>query len=213
MFVSRYEKKFIIDLKQRETLAYFLERVALADPFLRRRSYSCHSIYYDTPRADFFWDHINGERNHLKLRVRTYEDKRAFLEAKLKTLDKSFKARKEVFSLPKKLSAFEENSFGFFCRELSIKSVSQTCTVVFDRSPFLLRTREGTVRLTIDSSLYCSYPDAIIMKRLLPEQLALLEVKSDDLELLNRTIKDTIKLQTTETAFSKYCQAMKSLYQ
>ncbi len=214
MFKSRYERKFIFQFEQVELLLSWLNSYSTPHRLEHSGIYPCKSIYFDTPQLDFFNDHINGERSHTKLRVRSYEDCTTFLEVKIKTLDKSFKRRnflKNYKNIPTEIKGTDDSLFGEMCREISVGKLIQTCLVVFDRDPYEFNFQGEKIRLTLDRNIFASAPGQKRMKRFLPTALSVVELKCDEIEPLSAFQKLLNIFKVQEATYSKYCEGMKAI--
>ncbi|MCL2254147.1 MAG: polyphosphate polymerase domain-containing protein [Lachnospiraceae bacterium] len=71
----RFEKKYLIDLKQYENITAILRERMDADVFSKDGdTYSLRSLYYDTPHYELISEAFTNSRYKEKLRLRTYGD-------------------------------------------------------------------------------------------------------------------------------------------
>jgi len=103
-FTNRYELKYILEWKKyiqiRKEIGLLFKRDNKAG---KNGKYGVISLYYDTPDLKFFWEKIDGQRQRIKVRLRTYvspdkADKKqdVFLEIKKKEKNNVFKQRARI---------------------------------------------------------------------------------------------------------------------
>ena len=101
--MARIEYKYLISKTVveyfREKISHYVEldRYSAIQP---NHSYTVHSIYYDTPHLDFYYEKLAGIKRRKKLRIRTYneyaKDSYVFLEIKRKNGAAISKTRAKV---------------------------------------------------------------------------------------------------------------------
>jgi hypothetical protein len=102
---GRWELKYVLPTALHASVLERVAGVAEADPHADdlgdgRRGYYVHSLYFDTPRLDDYFDRLAARRIRNRLRVRTYgwrKDARpVFLENKRKLEERVCKQRRRV---------------------------------------------------------------------------------------------------------------------
>ena len=171
----RYEYKYIVHKSKMDRLREIFLPFVNLDKFAEageKSQYTVRSIYFDTPRFDFYYEKIEGIKNRKKVRLRGYneEDKNAtvFLEIKRKYDIPIIKYRApvtygdalEMFSdtringqiiSDKIFPKGHENSKRFFYQVLS-KTLRPVVLVIYEREAYLSKF-DDTVRITIDKNL------------------------------------------------------------
>ncbi len=231
----RYEYKYIIHNSKMDRLRdMFLPFVNL-DKFAEagaKPQYTVRSIYFDTPRFDFYFEKIEGIKNRKKVRLRGYNEgdseSTVFLEIKRKYDIPIIKYRAPV-SFGDALEMFgtkringqiitdrvfpkgKENSKRFFYQVLS-KNLRPVVLVIYEREAYLSKF-DDTVRITIDKNLRSkAYP--MLTELYKEERISaslkdhfILEVKFNSYfpAWLNPIIAN---LSLRKQAASKYCISM-----
>ena len=74
----RYERKFIAPIHMSDLMPSFVEAALFdfSEIYIQRR---INSIYFDTGRFDFAHQHINGDQERMKVRIRYYGKQYEFL--------------------------------------------------------------------------------------------------------------------------------------
>jgi hypothetical protein len=171
----RYEYKYIVPLKKLEQLREMVLPFVKMDQFVEaggRNHYTVRSIYFDTPRYDFYYEKIEGIKNRKKVRLRGYdkgdEDSIVFLEIKRKYDVPIIKYRAPVtfedaqnmlrekningqILLGDKFPKGIENSKRFFYQVFS-KNLRPVVLVVYEREAYLSKF-DSSVRVTLDKNL------------------------------------------------------------
>lgn len=99
---TRFEFKYMIARGLADQIRRYLEPFVCADPFTARSpnsSYPISSLYLDSPSLHLYRTTIEGHRNRMKLRIRTYTDgadEPAFLEVKKRSNLAIMKVRAKV---------------------------------------------------------------------------------------------------------------------
>lgn len=213
MFETRLERKYILSFGQYELLKHRLRGMATPDPNAHEGGYKCLSKYYDTANNDFLFEHINGERRHCKVRIRSYDEDNSFLEIKMKNLERSYKWRKRLnndldndfIKLGQSLET-DEVFRVVRCGDLAYKSM-----VTYYREPFNLVLNQHPLRLCMDRDLFIKPAWAKRSKRFLGPENVILELKSYNEAAIQMFLKHISFLKVEETAFSKYCEGMKAI--
>jgi len=194
--------------------------------------YTVRSIYFDTPKFDFYFEKVEGIKNRKKIRLRGYNegnsDSTVFLEIKRKydipivkyRAPVSFGDAMEMFGTKringqiitdKVFPKGQENSKRFFYQVLS-KNLRPVVLVIYEREAYLSKF-DDTVRITIDKNLRSkAYPTLTELYK--EERISaslkdhfILEVKFNNYfpTWLNPIIAN---LSLRKQAASKYCISM-----
>jgi hypothetical protein len=231
----RYEYKYIVEESKMERLRKMVLPFVDLDAFAEASNsnqYTVRSIYFDTPKFDFYFEKVEGIKNRKKVRLRGYNtespDNTVFLEIKRKydipiikyrapltysdALDIFEKVRinGHVVSSSKFPKAYE-NSKKFFFQVYS-RNLRPTVLVIYEREAYLSKF-DDTVRVTFDKNLRSSaYP---ALKGLYSEdrairslnQFFILEIKfNKHFPAWMNPIVSTLGLK--RQAASKYCITM-----
>lgn len=225
--MSRVESKFLLNLGQYEYLKHRFEFLFPRDSFTTQGKYPVFSQYLDTQELRFFYDKIDGEFDHTKIRIRKYSRNLrskgpVFLEAKLKEGSDQRKIR-----LMHEDASFEHfqvinwkhlppEEMKYFLEVSAWGPLTPTVNVFYDREPFEI-TFEDTLRLRLnfDTNILALFPgetqvqDAHFHERsLLAPQTVLLEIKMSYDEF-PRFLQDEMRAIGAErTEFSKYCSSL-----
>ena len=173
--------------------------------------YDVLSLYYDTPQLDYYFQKVEGEYQHIKVRRRCYSkmyDKEgAFLEVKLKANELIYKKR----CLKNQLLASENivNSI------INFKRLIPTVQIYYHRSALNIKTKEDHYRITFDRNIIALSPDENIENLslskdsfIIPNKSFLLEIKSEKNQI-PRWLLDLLKsVNANKTSFSKYANGM-----
>ncbi|MCD4790811.1 MAG: polyphosphate polymerase domain-containing protein [Bacteroidales bacterium] len=171
----RYEYKYIVHESKMEMLRQMVLPFVNVDKFAEvsdSNQYTVRSIYFDTPRYDFYFEKIDGIKNRKKIRLRGYDkegmDNLVFLEIKRKYDVPIIKYRAPI-KFGDAIDMFEqtkinghiiiskdfpkgfENSKRFFYQVFS-KNLRPVVLVIYEREAYLSKFDE-TVRITFDKNL------------------------------------------------------------
>ena len=215
----RNEKKFIISPCQFSDLKLLLLSQGFRECYPSRK---IASLYYDTNDLELFYASEDGLSKRKKIRVRWYNDQisSSKVEYKIKCSELGYKNFKE-------LSDFKKNQLSpiyFHNKEKQINKnllpkyidvfYSPKTLISYHRNYYL----KDNLRITYDSQIL-SYAvinnfNKIKILHYIPYPLSILEFKFDkDLELILKTqYKLADKLGLIQTRFSKYSNAISSLY-
>ena len=97
----RYENKYVIPRELVEPIRSYLSTYCRLDRHVApgHQSYTVHSLYFDTPTCEFYWDSRSRTRVRKKLRVRCYgeeQSKYIWLEVKRKVDTVVMKDRRRI---------------------------------------------------------------------------------------------------------------------
>ena len=171
----RYEYKYIVHNSKMEQLRQMILPFVDVDDFAEangNNQYSVRSIYFDTPRYDFYFEKVEGIKNRKKVRLRGYDEEHAdnivFLEIKRKYSIPILKYRAPVTFSDAQIMFKEKNINGqvlfgdkfpkglesskrFFYQVFS-KNLHPVVLIVYEREAYLSKF-DSTVRITFDKNL------------------------------------------------------------
>jgi hypothetical protein len=171
----RYEYKYIVQNSKLEKLREMILPFVDVDKFAEtggQNQYTVRSIYFDTPRYDFYFEKIEGIKNRKKVRLRGYDEERAdntvFLEIKRKYNVPIIKYRAPVTFSDAQIMLREkningqilfgdkfpkglENSKRFFYQVFS-KNLRPVVLIIYEREAYLSKF-DSSVRVTFDKNL------------------------------------------------------------
>ncbi len=199
---SRYECKYLIDLRTSAALRHYLSSHAALDPFSARsddRRYPVSSLYLDTPSLALFGDTAQGVRNRFKLRLRYYAERGdgpVFFEVKKrsdvivrKSRERVSRAQAEDFLATGRCNGSPDSGADFFefldrCRETGALPALR---VRYQREAWESLGADP-VRITFDTSVQHSIPSHVGLAESRPDwhetsigAAVILEVKFTDL--------------------------------
>ena len=160
-----------------------------------------YTLYYDTPDADMYMEHLRGRKRRQKIRIRRYEATNiSFLEIK----NKNNRGQTEKRRVP--LVADTDNRFDTFIESYSNYPRSELSETIENRfSRITLVNRGLTERLTIDIGL--RFHNLLNNRTCLLDDLVIIELKRDG--RAHSPILDILRrLHIHEAKFSKYCMGM-----
>ncbi len=163
----RFEFKFALNPSQFTQMKSWLDYTATLDPYLNgHEDYPVLSQYLDTPSLDFFYLKIEGEFQHVKLRLRAYRDyfsdsETVFVEAKIKYEQSQKKIRIPILhgefpqllarsDLPTEFTPVMEAFF-----ELDLRPI---INIYYRRRPYVYFEDGVELRLNFDSTALYLYP-------------------------------------------------------
>lgn len=171
----RYEYKYIVHESKLESLREMVLPFVNLDEFIEtsgNNQYSVRSVYFDTPRFDFYFEKIDGIKNRKKVRLRGYDkesaDNTVFLEIKRKYEIPIVKYRAPIKFVDAidmfkntminghilkndKFPKGYENSQRFFFQVFS-KNLRPVVLITYEREAYLSKF-DKTVRVTFDKNL------------------------------------------------------------
>lgn len=124
-----------------------------------RRSFTYDTCYFDDPERRSFYDHHQGRRQRLKVRVRRYVDAAlCFVEVKLKD-KRGVTVKKRLPYDPAKFGTLDETALAHVeqaCRALCGRPYARPLEAVLHMSyrRVTLVAREGGERMTIDTGIH-----------------------------------------------------------
>jgi hypothetical protein len=226
---ARFERKFIINDIQKSALWQAIHLLFETDKHqINRNSYPVFSRYYDTHNLDFFDQKMDGEFEHIKLRLRQYSNEfklgqKCFLESKYKENEQQFKFRINLdpsSNYLNPLSWLENTSpqnLNLF-KIINIASVVPTCNVFYERTALETWLHGQFIRLNFDSNICYLYPNEFEAndyvhkaRQTLGHDATILEVKTTSREIPPVIMQIFRHYNVVERRFSKYTESMMKL--
>lgn len=160
----RIEHKYLISYSQ-----YLAIKINLQSCFGRQQDlkncYPISSLYFDTPEQKYYYQKINGEHRHLKIRLRKYSknffknsDQSIWLETKIKTGDRITKVREKLNSNcidPYSVENWPLSNRPKILEERSIHRIFPFCLVYYNREAFENYFNRKKLRVTFDHDIAC----------------------------------------------------------
>lgn len=174
-----------------------------------KRSFGYDTWYFDDDALSSYYDHLQGRRRRMKVRVRRYLDARlCYVEAKFKT-KRSITVKKRLAIPYEQYGHLDESGYSHVKASFQKlyggdfdKALSPALEVYYER--MTLVAKEGGERMTIDNKLRFATPSG---SRAIQDDLYVVETKSAN----GNGVADKIlrKLHQHPTgACSKYCIGM-----
>lgn len=195
--LKRMDTKFILTTKQ---LSKVLENIGDCYSVLEinnQRIMGYNTIYYDTPKFDFYLEHHNQRKNRYKVRTRTYlNGNLSFLEIKFKSNKNATIKSREMVDL---------SCFNIKTNPLVQNTIQNSLDLhpilsnQFQR--FTLVDNFKTERVTIDLELSFN-------NKVWQSDLVVLELKQPKLNRKSVIFQELKKLSIHESSFSKYCMGL-----
>jgi hypothetical protein len=225
-YSQRFEKKYLLNLKQYLYLkTYFLNFFKL-DNFCKNGNYIVSSLYYDTKELKFYYEKEDGEKNRTKIRLRTYQNSKGLnlqgenmvnLEIKKRINQNVFKKRsllnesvcKKFIQSPnfEFIQNYKTNALVEAAYISTINSLIPKIVVIYDREAYFSKIC-ANVRLTFDHNLryriYNLTPNNISNTlSIIPEDYIIMELKYNTILPLFIT-KIIRNFDISQCTFSKY---------
>ena len=218
---ARYEHKYLI-----ENHKYLMIKKMIAPIFGQQQGdyhrYPVCSLYYDTPNLDYFYQKINGEYRHVKVRLRKYtrdfyDDSSYWLETKTKVKERIVKRRSELsvsdipcpqdWPISQRLDLLVERAQ---------YNISPSCFITYDREAFEFYYKSEKLRVTFDHNMSVTSPSGNIKRAMgildvKNQHHVLMEIKyfEDSYPLFLKNLLAKISLK--RIYFSKYAEGLNRL--
>jgi hypothetical protein len=216
--------KFILSFSEyysfRERLSFYATRDEHGQ---KNGKYPVFSRYYDTHDMEFYFDKMEGEFDHIKIRTRAYTSsldhpEKMFLEAKVKMDKRQIKVRlpyNPQTGIEEAIANSGHPDWTFFQEFCGRKVLRPTCNVYYEREAFSLQSGTDKIRLNFDSNiLYLHKDENTINSKLLetrqilnPEEI-LLEIKHSSTVMPPFLQQELHNLNSQVTSFSKYANSI-----
>ena len=154
---SRFEKKYIIKFDQ--LINFYSKNLNSIEKL--HKSNNINNIYFDTIQNDFYDDHIEGNLNRLKARIRWYTNgnNKFFFEIKIKNNFLNYKIKSEIdnFNLDNiSLKKINDIYYALISKtdfkNFKYKFIKPTLYNNYDREYFYKKNIKN--RITLDKNLY-----------------------------------------------------------
>ncbi|MEM6344845.1 MAG: polyphosphate polymerase domain-containing protein [Bacteroidota bacterium] len=205
----RYEYKYFVPTEKLDTLRHLILPFVDLDKYAVDREhnhYTVRSIYFDSPRLEFYDEKVEGIAHRKKVRLRGYDigqnESTVFMEIKRKyempilknRAPMTFAGAKALLSGQAPIERVIQNSGKFpdaqdnarrFLYQINKRNLRPVVCVIYDREPYLSKT-DPTIRITFDKNLRSTpYPrvDQLYTEENLRHCLSnqfILEVKFND---------------------------------
>lgn len=200
--LKRVDNKFIIHQNQ---LLQILNNLSTDYKLLEidgKRIMTYRTLYFDTKKNKFYFDHHNGKPKRTKIRIRKYVDSDLyFLEIKIKD------GRGNTIKSRKPISEFENNiseTYSNFIEKVTQKKYDLIPALWNRFNRFTLVNVEEKERITIDLNLSFESEN----KSIELENLAIIEVKQERFDVNSKIVKSLRKFGINPIGLSKYCVGM-----
>lgn len=223
---GRIEMKFLLRRDAYLILRDTLRHLGTPDRYAGSTGvYPVFSQYYDTEKLGFFYDKMDGEWEHVKIRVRQYaqefgKEGSGFLEAKIKHNNWQNKIRIPVDDVRRLKYASEWDKIDhpemeYFVGTNLESELMPTCNVYYEREAYTMHEGVDTFRFNFDTNIAFLYPRETTMtselldrRRMLKEHGCVLEVKSATERLPRILQHELLQVGARITTFSKYTTAL-----
>lgn len=203
LFTNRKDIKYVLNVNQVSTVFQKLKDDYDVVVYDNKIISLYHTRYFDTDDFIFYSDHQRGKLNRHKIRIRTYQDGKSFLEVK----KKNNKGRTLKDRVGVDLSSFRIEDYESFIFDVTSKKLpplDEKLNVSYQRLTFFHKS--FSEKLTFDFSYEAFFQNQNVKL----DQLVLIESKSTDpnRSTFNRSIKD---IRIHPVSFSKYCYGISKL--
>jgi len=226
--MNRIETKFLLDFAQYQYLRERCQMLFQSDGHTKQaNSYPIISAYFDTPDLKFFYQKINGEFYHTKIRLRCYGNKfqsesNCFLEVKAKANENQTKIRIPIVYDRKMLDPANwvdiknDQIDQILVNESNLIHVTNA---YYEREAYEWHSlEEGRVRVNFDfnfaalpKSQFHATRDAVDANRLLPQDKIICEIKTPTLKIPELLQKELKAIGAEQRRISKYAEAIMSI--
>ena len=172
----RYEYKYFVPTDKLDTLRKMIQPFVDLDKYAAGREhnhYTVRSIYFDSPRLEFYDEKVEGIGHRKKVRLRGYDigqnESTVFMEIKRKyempilknRAPMTYAGAKALLSGQAPIERVIQNSGKFpdaqdnarrFLYQINKKNLRPVVCVIYDREPYLSKT-DPTIRITFDKNL------------------------------------------------------------
>lgn len=221
----RTEHKFMLTYPE---YVYLRERIIdmlPVDPHVgSNKAYPVFSKYFDTPELDFFYQKINGEFDHVKIRIRQYQRELSkhtpgFIEAKVKY---KFDQQKYRIAFDKLGDLDDPHSWPldhpYFQSLIWQTGLAPLCNVYYEREVYEGTIGASNVRLNFDTNvLFLNHyenlvtAEALSTRQMLRDFYAVLEIKCNEHDLPEEIFEQLKAVNAERSTFSKYANAIEFL--
>lgn len=232
-FTNRYEIKYLVESRRLEEVKAKLAGFFEPDPYaIADRGYFVYSIYFDSPRYNFYSEKREGQLTRIKPRIRTYlrapeaPPENFFLELKGR-YDRIVLKRREAISRDMAQAMLTSSHGNFSPRELESPTLGEfvflaerdnlipCVTVLYRREPYNATFYPG-LRITFDTRLQCSLATRLdnpqhLFSDAIPFNYFVLELKYND--KIPRLFLDRLnQLELKQLSISKFAISLERCY-
>ena len=231
--ISRYEIKYFVPPQWVDKIKSFIEPYTQLDPYavnMENNRYLVKSLYFDTPKLDFYYEKVDGLKIRKKLRLRAYNDvfpqSTGFLEIKRRYNNCVIKERtklslaeiEQVIDSPVNY-AYEQlwgqsnhRSINRFIYNMESLDLEPAILILYDRDAFM-GLDDPQVRLTIDYHVRMKYApqvhDIYTADGLVPitDNRCILELKFNN--FMPKWMRQLVQaMRIRPESISKYCMGI-----
>ena len=206
--MNRVDSKFILPMSFLPALLWELRSDYRVLDIDKKRCFSYHNQYFDTPNMDLYHDHHNGKLNRYKVRSRCYVDTATeYLEVKLKNnQSRTVKTRIKLDNNANESSICHQ----FIQQEMNGKNSNLDVTQQSGYRRISLANEEKAERLTLDFDLW--YKNKRGNNQVTLPHFFIAELKQNKKSKHSPFYQLMTKLNFFPTSFSKYCIGCALLY-
>jgi len=153
----RVEHKYLLTNEQYLALKRIVQFAFGPQNKLHQKPYPVLSLYYDTKAHEYFYQKINGEHRHIKIRLRKYtesfeDSSPAWLESKIKIDDRITKVRQkhDYQTKLKSPSSWDLSQRRDLLTERAIHHIQPSCYIAYKREAFETMLNTNKLRITFD---------------------------------------------------------------
>ena len=232
---TRFEKKFLIDYASYVGIRAAVCQALEPDEFTGSQSaYPILSAYYDNESMEFYRQKIEGEFDHVKIRLRTYSPSlltpgKFFLEAKIKHNNNQYKVRipldpktkeecRQVLR-PSFWASLEDKGVDVIGESLFSTNLFHVCSVYYEREVYDGMIGSDRIRFNFDTHLTSLMPGEftatkeLIASRNPLEYFAIMEIKCEKSELPKAVLELLTMYSVHETRVSKYSESINLIHE
>ncbi len=220
MSAARYEHKYLLEYSKYAIIKGIISPIfnGSNNKFTK---YNVNSLYYDTPNLDYFYQKINGEHRHVKVRLRTYNNNffdqdKYWLETKTKVKERIVKVRSELNEIPNLENWLDLDRMDLLVERAKYK-LKPSCFINYEREAFETIHQSEKLRITFDHNMTTSpATDAKLKKYILKyknKNQVLMEIKyyDNDYPQFLKNLLSNISLK--RVYFSKYAEGLNRIRQ
>jgi hypothetical protein len=208
LFMNRIDTKYVFSIRKLEDLINNLNGKYQVLDICNMRTLPYRTIYMDTPEFLFYFQHVRGELERLKIRFRIYESSGiTFLEIKKKTnKNRTIKIRIENnFSA----GSFDNDAINFIKEHTHVDSTQVKPVIVNQFTRATLIGLKSNERITMDYNI--SFSGTYNEEHVKMPYLAVVELKKEGYSSCSPFNIILKQMGIHPTRFSKYCVGLSIL--
>lgn len=204
--LKRTDTKFVIHASSLPAVLKESKREYQVLEIDEKRIMNYSSLYFDTPKFKFYYDHHNQRANRIKIRQRKYVDSNlTFLEIKKKNgKGETNKTRIKIDDFEKELSTSSKE----FIEQITEQKLTLQPRLWNNFNRITLVNLTDNERVTIDLGL--SY--TLNKKESNYKKIVIVEVKQSEFNRTSSIIQTLKKYNYNPYSISKYCVGIVNLY-